>query len=438
MAARTERISLGFTPRKWQSESFKEQAGKRFGVEVVHRRGGKTVKAIVLLVSRSLQCRRERGRYGYIAPQLKQAKGIAWDYLKQYALKVPGCEVNESELWVRFPNGAQVRLFGADNPDSLRGLYFDGVVLDEPAQMKLEVWGEILQPALADRKGWALFIGTPKGVNLLSDLYHRAQTRPEWYARAWDCYQTDALDAEEIARLKEELTDAQFRQEMLCDFSASTDDAMVPLALAQAASGRHIRSEDYGHAPIILGVDVARFGGDRSVIFRRQGLASFDPQVFKGVDNMALAGQVLQQITLHKPDAVFIDASPASYGVIDRLTSLGHHVIPVDFGGKADAPKYNNKRTEMWHRMAEWMETGAIPPRADLKADLCAPLYDYGTGDGKMRLEPKDKIKERLGVSPDLGDALALTFAFAVAPRDSHARRPMSAAETGADFDPYN
>lgn len=435
MAAQT--IDLGFKPRRWQADSFKDQSGKRFGVEVVHRRGGKTVKAIVLLVARALGCRRERGRYGYIAPEYRQAKGIAWDYLKAYARKVPGCEVNESELWVQFPNGARVRLYGANNPDSLRGLYFDGVVLDEPAQMKLEVWGEIIQPALADRKGWALFIGTPKGVNLLSDLYHRALARDEWYARTWDCYQTDALDAEEIERLKGELTDAQFRQEMLCDFGASTEDAMIPLVLAQAASGRHIDKGDYAHAPVILGVDVARFGGDRSVIFRRQGLASFDPLVYTKIDNMALAGIVANQIAEHKPDAVFIDASPASYGVIDRLRMLGHHVMPVDFGGRADVPKYLNKRCEMWHRMAEWMATGAIHPRSDLMADLCAPLYDYGTGDGKMALEPKDKIKERLGVSPDLGDALALTFAFPVASRGTGWNRPMTAAETGADFDPY-
>lgn len=415
MAAQT--IDLGFRPRQWQAESFRKMQGKRFGVEVVHRRGGKTVKAIVLLVDRALRCTRERGRFAYIAPQLKQAKGIAWDYLKHYALKVPGTTVNESELWVEFPNGARIRLFGADNPDSLRGLYFDGVVLDEPAQMKLEVWGEIVQPALADRMGWALFIGTPKGVNLFSDLYYKAQANPEWYTGAWDCYQTNALAPAEIERLKAELTDAQFRQEMLCDFSASSDDALISLQLAQDAGQRLYRPEDYSFAARIIGVDVARFGGDRCVIFRRQGLASFAPRVWQGIDTMTFAGHVAQEIATWAPDAVFIDASPASYGVIDRLASLGHTVIPVDFGGRPTALKYANKRSEMWHHLALWLQAGGmIPDLPELRADLCAPLFDYANAAGKMALESKDDIKKRLGLSPDLGDALALTHAFDVAP----------------------
>lgn len=437
MAAQT--IDLGFRARPWQAESFRLMRGKRFGVEVVHRRAGKTVKAVALLMDRALRFAGTRGRFAYIAPQLNQAKAIAWDYLKAYARKVPGAKVNEVELWIEFPNEARIRIFGANEPDRLRGLYFDGVVLDEPAQMKLEVWGEIVQPALADRKGWALFIGTPKGVNLLSDLYHKALAKPDtWYAGRWDCYQTGALDEAEIARLKDELSDAQFRQEMLCDFDASTENAIIPLSLARDAAGKHLRPEDYKHGAKILGVDVARFGGDRSVIFRRQGLAAFEPRVFNGIDTMTLAGHVAQEITDWQPDAVFIDASPASYGVIDRLKMTGHPVVPVDFGGKPDSSMYLNKRIEMWHRMAKWLgEGGTFPNRPDLIADLCAPTYDHGTGDGKMRLEPKDKIKERLGVSPDLGDALALTFAFAVAPRASGWGRPLTAAQTGADFDPY-
>jgi hypothetical protein len=431
--AANQQIDLGFRPRRWQVEAFGRMKGKRFGVEVVHRRAGKTVKAIALLVDRGLRCERERGRYAYIAPLLKQAKGIAWDYLKHYALKVPGTQVNESELWVEFPNGARIRLFGADNPDALRGLYFDGVVLDEPAQMKLEVWGEIVQPALADRKGWALFIGTPKGVNLFSDLYYKALANPaEWYAGSWNCYETDALDADEIERLKRELTDAQFRQEMLCDFSASTDDTLIPLSLAQEASTRTYKPEHYEFAARVMGVDVARFGGDRSVIFKRQGLAALKPRVWQGIDTMTLAGAVAEEITRWKPDAVFIDASPASYGVIDRLQSLGHSVIAVDFGGKPGAAKYLNKRSEMWHGLALWLEQGgALPDMPDLKADLCAPMFDYANAAGKMALESKDKIKERLGASPDLGDALALTFAFDVAP--SH--RVIDGAEVRGMFD---
>ena len=105
------------------------------------------------------------------------AKAIAWSYLKHYTSPIPYCKINEGELSIILPNRATIRIFGADNPDALRGLYFDGVVMDEVAQMKPEVWGEIIRPALADRKGWAVFIGTPKGINLFSQMYDLALAR---------------------------------------------------------------------------------------------------------------------------------------------------------------------------------------------------------------------------------------------------------------------
>src|SRR5690606_35091008 len=113
---------------------------RRFSVLVIHRRAGKTVLAIMRLIASALRNEQQAPRYAYIAPQLNQAKDVAWSYLKHYGLKVPGAVANESELYVEFPNGARVRVYGADNPDRLRGIYLDGVVLDEVADMKSEVW----------------------------------------------------------------------------------------------------------------------------------------------------------------------------------------------------------------------------------------------------------------------------------------------------------
>ena len=138
---------------------------------VAHRRLGKTVCVINHAIMKALMDTSGSGRYGYIAPYRSQAKSIAWDYVKHFTAPVPGRNVNETELTVDFPNGARIRLFGADNPDAMRGLYFDGVILDEVADMKPEVWGEIIRPALSDRNGWACFIGTPKGQNLFHELY---------------------------------------------------------------------------------------------------------------------------------------------------------------------------------------------------------------------------------------------------------------------------
>ena len=172
-------IDLGYRPRKWQRIIHENH--KRFGVLIVHRRAGKTIVGILQLINAALKTDRKAARYAYCEPQLNQAKAIAWTYLKEYGLKVPGTKVNETELWVEFANGARIRLYGVDHKESMRGQYFDGIVLDEYKDMPSGLWGEIILPALLDREGWCLFTGTPKGINPLSELYDRKQHDPEWF-----------------------------------------------------------------------------------------------------------------------------------------------------------------------------------------------------------------------------------------------------------------
>lgn len=412
-------IDLGYLPRPWQEEFHRKL--KRWNVAVLHRRAGKTVSAVMTLVDKALRAPRNDfapGRFGYLAPYLNQSKAIAWSLLKNYACKVPGVMVNESELWVQFPhNKARVRLYGGDNAEALRGGYFDFIVLDELKDIKPDVWHEIIRPALADRKGGALLMGTPSGSNLLSELFFRAQSDTDWYTCLRTVYETDALPEEEIEAARKSMSDAAFAQEFLCSFEAGVDNILLSMGEVEDACRRHIQKHDYELAPRILGVDVARQGNDRSVIFPRQGLATFDPQVFRGMDSMTLAGMVAQKIADWEPDAVFIDGSGGyGAGVIDRLRQLGHSVIEVQFGGKATDARYANKRSEMWFEMAKWVKSGgALPNIADIKVDLTAPTYSFNNAAGRLTLEPKDKIKERIGMSPDLGDAIALTFAHPVA-----------------------
>lgn len=426
----TERIDLGFHPRRWQAEVLSRL--KRFSVVIVHRQGGKTELAIAKLVDAALRATRPLSRYGYVAPLLKQAKGIAWDRLKAYARKVPGTVINESELSVEFLNGARVRLFGADNPDSLRGLVFDGLVVDEVAQMALQVWGEILLPTLAERNGWALFIGTPKGINLLSTLYYKALEDIVWFAARYNCFETQALTPDAIAQIQAESTDAQFRQEMLCDFAAVSDNVLIPLDAAIEASKRKLRVNQFDFAPKILGVDVAWDGGDRSVIIPRQGLASFRPRIERGLPEKAFSARVAAAITTWKPHAVFVDTT-GGYGgeVVSRLRDLGHTVQDVIFSWKASDERFMNIRAEMWFKMADWIRNGAaIPPIPELLSELCAPTYDNDNATNRLRLESKADVRARIGASVDIADALALTFAFPVGtePYTRQAER---------DFDPY-
>lgn len=168
------KVVIPYRPRFPQDEIHKQLETHRFCVLVAHRRLGKTVLSVNHLIKRAITDRKERGMYAYLAPFRNQAEQIAWGYLKHYTSQIPAISINEQKLSILLPNGATIRIFGADNPDALRGLYFDGVVIDEVAQIKPTLWGEVIRPALADRKGWAAFIGTPKGINLFSQIYDQA------------------------------------------------------------------------------------------------------------------------------------------------------------------------------------------------------------------------------------------------------------------------
>lgn len=408
-------VKIPYKPRPlWAGTKGIHQAldKHRFSVLVAHRRFGKTFGIVNQLIKRALVFKDVDGRFGYVAPFRNQAKSIAWNYLKRYTSVVPGVVYNEGELAVHLPNQAQIRLFGADNADALRGLYFDGLVIDEVADIKPEVWGEVLRPTLADREGWCIFIGTPKGQNLFFELYEHALVNDRWYAGIFRADETGVLPASELTALREEMSDNQYRQELLCDFSATVDNALMVLDDVLAAEKRCYKQADINHAPIVMGLDVARFGGDESVLTRRQGLVCFEQKIFKKKDNMTLAALVASELEKYKPDAFFVDAGRGE-GVIDRLRQLGFAVIEVNFGGKAIDKKYYNKRSEMWGLCAQWLKTGQLPSCPRLRQELTLPTYSFDATN-RLRLEGKDKMKERVGFSPDRADSLVLTFAMPV------------------------
>jgi hypothetical protein len=155
-------------------------------------------------------------------------------YVKRLTADIPGVQLNESELRADFANGARVRLYGADNPDRLRGLYLDGCILDEYADMRPSVWGEVIRPMLMDRKGWAAFIGTPKGRNNFFQIYDRAKDDSEWFALLLKASESNLISADEIEAARKELTPEQFEQELECSFEAAITGAYWGKELAQA------------------------------------------------------------------------------------------------------------------------------------------------------------------------------------------------------------
>lgn len=429
-----ERVSIGYVPHKYQREIHDNL--KRFSVLVCHRRFGKTFLAIASLIDAALRTSKENARFAYVAPFLKQAKQVSWDYLRRFAYQVPGVKVNESELSITFPNGSAIRLYGSDNGEAMRGIYLDGVVIDEVADCRLETWPEIIRPALADRKGWCLFIGTPKGMDQFFELYERAKVNPEWYAGMFRADETGLIDAGELADARGDMSANQYRQEFLCDFTASADNVLIPIDAVSDAIARHYTVQEIAQSVRVIGVDVAYTGDDKTAIIRRQGLVTWEPIIMDKADPMAVTGRLLTEIAAFKPDAVFVDDTGGyGSGVVARLRELGHTVVGVNFGARADNPRYRNKRTEMWMRMRDWiMEGGKIPDDMSLKNDLVAPTYKIPST-GIVELEAKDRIKERLGRSPDVADALALTFAFNVVPRGAISGANHQAVET--DYDPF-
>ena len=212
---------------------------------VAHRRFGKTVASLNDLIRDALTIDRQNVRVAYIAPYYRQAKAIAWDYLKEFTAPIPGIEVNASELRIDFPNGARIRLFGADNYDAMRGLYFDSVVLDEPADFPASAWPTVIRPALADRKGRATFIGTPKGKNDFWEIYNYAKTAPDWFCAMYKASETDILDVEELIEAKRTMGEDRYEQEFECSFEAAIQGAYYAAEMKEAMDAGRICAVPY-------------------------------------------------------------------------------------------------------------------------------------------------------------------------------------------------
>ena len=235
-------VKLKYRPRS-VFEDFHDRE-QRWAVIVAHRRCGKTVACINDLIVKALLENKKHAQYAYIAPFYSQAKSVAWRYLERFSEPVLA-KANQSELWVELINGARIRLFGADNPDALRGNFLDGVVMDEMADMKPSVWGEIIRPLLADRLGWATFIGTPKGHNAFYDIYNEATKKPNWYVKVLRADQTMLLPQSELDDAKATMSDNQYEQEFLCSFEAAILGAYYGQEMRRITDLDSITTVDY-------------------------------------------------------------------------------------------------------------------------------------------------------------------------------------------------
>jgi len=313
---------------------------------------------------------------------------------------------------------AAARTSRKDQPEALQGRHQKNMlfIVDEASGVPENVY-EAARGSLSTRRARVLLASNPTRVGgYFYNAFHK--NRHRWTVFNFSSKDSPLVDETYWKEILEEYgEDSDFyKVRVLGQFPSQSVTQLIPLTLAEAAAKRVILPRQIAHAPLILGVDVAWEGDDRSSVFFRQGLHSKLLGRWHKIDNMALADLVAQYEDEYNTDATFIDVGWGS-GVIDRLRQLGRQPIPVNFGGKSASERAANKRTEMWLSLKAWLQDGGqIPNNPELIEDLIGPQYMF-TPSGKIQLEKKKDMKARGLKSPDIGDSLALTFAGAVRPK---------------------
>lgn len=328
-------IATGYTPRPLQMEIHRNM--KRFNVLVLHRRFGKTVLSINEMLDRGLRNPRKNPQYVYLAGTYGQAKRVAWEYVKEFTKGIPGTKANEAELRVDIPrphldDKVRLLLLGAENPDSLRGIYIDGCVLDEFGVCDPSVWGEVIRPALADREGWAIFIGTPKGQNHFYNLYNKAKQLEgkDWYVSLHRASETEVIPKAELEAAQAEMSEEEFEQEFECSWTAANVGAYYQKTIAKLEKDNRITSVVYEPKVVVdtawdLGI------GDTTAIWFCQSIGT----EYRVIDYLEMSGQGLEWFVkeLNKKDYIYgehflpHDAKARELGTgksrVETLRSLG-------------------------------------------------------------------------------------------------------------------
>lgn len=317
---------------------------------------------------------------------------------------------------------AHGKLWSEENPDAFAGVHSDVgmmVIFDEASGIPPPIWnvseGYFTEPH--PNRFWFAFSNPRRNTGSFFECFNGA--RDFWKTKHIDSRSvegTDGLVYQRIIQQYGEDSDVA-RVEVKGEFPRQGDQQFISREVITQATTREL--QDDPHAPLIMGVDVARFGDDSSVIRMRQGrnARTFPVTRLKNLDNMQLAYKCAELIDKWKPDSVAIDAGNGT-GVIDRLREMGYRVNEIWFGSKSEEPEWANRRTLMWARMREWLNGGCIDDNELLKTDLAGPEYRFAKGGDAIILEAKEEMKRRGLHSPDDGDALALTFAVRAARTD--------------------
>lgn len=440
-------------PNRWKPRAHQLQLYNNFGYGkqyqrasvIWHRRAGKDSTALNLTAREMFK---RVGTYWHLFPEQAQARKAIWNgvdgqgrrIINQFLPESIRKRTSSQEMLVELGQGSMWQMAGSDNYDSLVGSNPVGVVFTEWALANPLAW-DYIRPILLENGGWAMFITTPRGRNHAYNTHQMAIHNDNWLADLATYRDTGILTEAQIQEERDAgMSESKIQSEYLCSFEAETDEQFIPTDYVTRAKGGMV--ETHIHDPMVLGVDVARFGDDMSVIYPRRGrdARSMPIEVYSKLDTMQLAGKVAESIQKYQPDGVFIDEGGVGAGVVDRLRQLGFDVMGINFGSSSDQSigdsqlLAKNKRSEIWGSMREWLKTGGLIPEKDqkLEFELLAPMYSYDANNA-IELEKKADMKKRGISSPDIADALALTFSYPVVSRSIDRQQEQEADD---NYDP--
>lgn len=256
-----QKISTGYTPRAWQE--YVHASLRRFNVLVLHRRSGKTVLAVNDKIDRAMANPLLNPQYAYIGATYGQAKRVAWDYFKYYTRNIPGVTTNESDLridiprpWLPQKDRVRIMLLGAENPDSIRGIYLDGATLDEFGLMPPDLWGKVVRPTLSDRIGWATFLGTPNGQNHFYEMYSLAREQMQspdsnWFMYMLKASESGILPQTELDDARMTMSEDEYNQEYECSFSAALKGAYYAREMERMEKQKRATQVPYDRATTV-------------------------------------------------------------------------------------------------------------------------------------------------------------------------------------------
>ena len=317
--------------------------------------------------------------------------------------------------------GVEGRLWSAENPDAYAGVHnFDGVlvIFDEASGIDDSIWAVTAGffTENTPNRFWMAFSNPRRNTGYFYETFN--SKRDFWKTRVVDARTVEGTDKAVYQRIIDEYgpDSSQAHVEVYGMFPNAGDDQFIGANLVDDAMAR--KKYQDASAPIIIGVDPARFGADATVIAVRQGRDIVHIARHRGDDTMTVVGHVIEAIEEYKPALVVIDEGGLGAGIVDRLKEQRYKVKGVNFGNKSSQPvMYGNKRAEMWGKMREWLKSAAIPNDRFLKTDLISPMMKPDSR-GTIFLESKKDMKSRGLASPDAADAIAVTFAFPVAHRE--------------------